>query len=113
VKYFVGIDFGTSNSSIAYVVDPEDGKEVTLEARVVPFQKDDGSEDTRLPSLGRGSGSADRGRRGSGSALHNTLYGEAGAISQERADWGRGRIGANPQKIKFVLPCQAQGHPVE
>jgi molecular chaperone DnaK len=51
LKHFVGIDFGTCNSSIAYVVDPEDGKDVSLEARVVPFQKDDGSEDTRLPSL--------------------------------------------------------------
>lgn len=51
MKHFVGIDFGTSNSSIAYVVDPEDGKEVSLDPKVVSFQKDDGSEDTRLPSL--------------------------------------------------------------
>ena len=51
MKYYLGIDFGTSNSSVAYVCDPETGTLMRPETRVVSFVKEDGSGDPRIPSM--------------------------------------------------------------
>ena len=51
MNYYIGIDFGTTNSSVAYVFD--DGDEGMKQPRPesIKFERDDGSEDNRLPSL--------------------------------------------------------------
>ena len=53
-KHFVGIDFGTTNSCVAYYFDPEHardgGRDLDTSVRMVLFRDRDGQEHTTVPS---------------------------------------------------------------